>query len=173
MTTTTQVPAVLDYLVTKATASTSLGASATNPVIIHDGPSLTTDTLIEPLHRWIGWDQVSGGGTGADAVQSWPVLDKARTRDEDGTVVLTADACSGTTTLKTVRDSCLSIVSAVELLLRGNGVTGPGDATMGGLVLWSAVDGPFQWTPRQTPEGAGCACVFHITYRARLTTTGA
>jgi hypothetical protein len=172
MTTTSQIPAVTDWLVNAATVSTSLGASPSAPVVIHDGPAVTTDTLIQPLHLWIGWDQVTGGGAGASAVQGWPVLDRARTRDEDGVIVCTADAWSGVTVTKTQRDSCAAVVSAVELLLRGGGVgTDPGDASMGGLVLWSAVDGPYEWYPRQTPEGAGCACVFRITYRARLVTS--
>ena len=172
MTTTSLIPGVIDYLVGAAKNSGSL-ALASPAVTIHDGPPLSNDTLAEPLHLYIGWDQVSGGaGSDPSAVQSWPVLDKARTRDEDGTVVCTADAWSGDTALKTQRDACAAIVAAVELLLRGDGTTGPGDATMGGLVFWSGVDA-MQWFPRQTSDGAGMACVFTITYRARLVTTGA
>ena len=171
MTTTSLVPAVIDYLVTQATASASLGASPSNPVDIHDGPLLTADELVRPLHLYIGWDSVSGAGE-PTGVQSWPVLDKARTKDEDGTIVCTAEAWTGDTVMKTARDSCAAVVAAVELLLRGNGATGPGDATMGGLVLWSGVD-HMTWYPQQSPNGAVCSCVFTIVFRARLTTTGA
>lgn len=171
MTTTSQVPDVIDYLVAQAQASLSLGASPTAPVVIHDGPPLTADTLVQPLHLYIGWDQVSGSGGDPSAVQSWPVLDHARTKDEDGTIVCTADAWSGDTTMKTQRDACAAIVAAVELLLRGEpDAGGPGDASMGGLLLWSGVDAA-TWFPRQTPGGAGCACVFTVIFRARLTTS--
>ena len=173
MTVTSRIPDVIDWLVNAATVSASLGASPLAPVTVHDGPPPTSETLAAPLHLYIGWDQVTGGGQGADAVQDWPVLDKARTRDENGTVICTADGWTGSTTGKTARDLCKGIVAGVELLLRGDGTTGPGDASMGGLVMWSGVAGPFEWFPRQTADGAGCACVFRITYRARLVTTGA
>ena len=171
MTTTSLTPAVIDYLVTAATNSVSLGASVSAPVKIHDGPPVNGEELIQPRHLYIGWDQVAGGGE-PSAVQAWPVLDKARTRDEDGTVICTADAWSGDTVMKTQRDACAAIVAAVELLLRGDGTTGPGDARMGGLVFWSAVD-TMQWHYRQDPLRAGCACVFTVTFRSRLVTTGA
>lgn len=171
MTTTSLTPAVIDYLVTAAGNSAALGGASPR-VTIHDGPPLSNDTLAEPLHLYIGWNQVSQGSEDPSAVQAWPVMDKARTKDEDGTVVCTADAWSGDTTMKTQRDACKAIVAAAELLLRGDGTTGPGDATMGGLVFWSGIDA-LQWFPRQMPDGAGMACVFTITYRARLVTTGA
>ena len=172
MTTTSQVPAVIDWLVAAAQASPALGASASAPVVVLDGPEVTADTLAEPLHLWVGWDQEATGSADAEATQTWPVLDKARTRDEDGAITCTADAWSGDTAMKTQRDSCAAIVAAVELLLRGTPAAGgPGDASMGGLVLWSQVAGPFTWHPRQTADGAGCACVFRVTYRARLTTS--
>lgn len=171
MTTTTQVPAVIDWLLSAAQASAQLGA-ASPAVQVHDGPVLTDDELAEQLNLWIGWDQVNGTAEGMSASQAWPVLDHARTRDEDGTVTCTADAWTGSTTSRKARDACDQIVAGVELLLRGDGSTGPGDATMGGLVFWSAVD-EFTWYPRQSADGAGCACVFKVSYRARLVTTGA
>jgi hypothetical protein len=171
MTTTTQVPAVIDYLVAASRQSPSLGASASSKVIVIDGPPLTTDTFADQLHLYIGGIPNTEAVT-ATAVQAWPVMDSARTRDEDGDITLVADAWGGTTVLKTVRDQCALIVAGVELILRGTPKTGgPGDATMGGLVMWSGVDGPFSWTPRQTQQGAGCSCEFRVTYRARLTTS--
>lgn len=171
MTTTSQVPAVTDWLVNAARNSTSLGASTAAPVIVLDGPFITRDTLAEPLHLYIGAvpDTLDAAAT---AVQDWPVMDHARTRDEDGDITLTADAWSGSTVMKTQRDACAAIVAAVELLLRGDTLTGgPGDASMGGLVQWSGVSGPFTWLQRQSQDGAGCSCVFHVTYRARLRTS--
>lgn len=160
---TSAVPAVTDYLVAAATA-------ALTGVVVFDGPNPTADTLAEPKHLWIGWDtQGSSGEPAADAAQDWPVSDFGRTKDEDGTIICTADAWSGSTTIKTHRDDAAAIVAAVELLLRGTPQQGgPGDASMGGLVLWSGVNGPYQWYPRQNQSGAGCGVVFRIIYKARL-----
>lgn len=168
---TSQVPAVIDYLIAKAQASASLGASATAKVAVHDGPPATGDELAGQRNLWIGWDQVNGSPGGENSAQSWPLLDMARTRDEDGSVTCTADAWLGGS-MKEARDMCAAVVAGVELLLRGNGQTGPGDATMGRLVLWSAVD-DLHWFPRRDSSGTGMACVFTVTFRARLTTTGA
>jgi hypothetical protein len=169
MTVSSSVPAVIDYLVAQCQASALLGASATAPVTVTDGPSTTTDTLTESLHLWIGWDQVTNAGAGMEAVQKWPYSDHARTRDEDGTIVCTADAWGTGTTAQAARNACYSIIYGLDLLLRGDPAAGgPGDASMGGLVMWSAVDGPFEWFPRQDQSGPGCACVFHVTYHSRL-----
>ena len=61
MTTTTQVPDVLDYLYTTCKASTLLGAAPGTPVIVFDGPNITDDTAAEPLHLWIGYDPMNPG----------------------------------------------------------------------------------------------------------------
>lgn len=170
--TTTRVPDVIGYLVTECTASALLGASPTAPVRVIDGPPVTGDELAEQRLLYIGWDAVNGnpaGGTEvANAAQVWPFGDKARTRDEDATVVCTADAWTGSTVTQDARNACYAIVQGVDTLLRGDpDAGGPGDASMGGLVFWSAPDS-FAWYPRQTPNGAGWACVFHVSYHARL-----
>jgi hypothetical protein len=167
---TSRVPDVIDWLVSAAQNSPQLGA-ATPAVTVIDGPPPTTDTYSELLHLYIG-DVPSSDEAAATAAQTWPVLDHARTRDEDGDVTLTADAWSGSSNMKAVRDQAKAIIAAVELLLRGDGRTGPGDATMGGLVMWSGVDGPYTWSQRQTQEGPGCTVTFRVVYRARLTTGG-
>jgi hypothetical protein len=169
-TTTSLIPAVTDYLVTAATASTALGA-AVPQVIVLDGPPVTGDTLVDPRHLFIGWDPQAANTPAAQAVQDFAFIDHARTRDEDGEIMCAADAWGGSTVMKVHRDSAAAIVAAVELMLRGDPASGgPGDASMGGLVFWAGVAGPYAWYPRQTPDGAGMLCTFRITYRARLTT---
>jgi hypothetical protein len=169
VTTASQLPAVIDYLVAACTASPSLGA-ASPPVAVFDGPMPPVATQALPLALWIGCDPMTVDAQTGDVVQSWPVFDKARTKDEDGTLTCAAQNWSGTANNKTVRDGAAGLVAAVELLLRGNGVTGPGDATMGNLVFWSGVDAA-RWYPRQIAGGVAMLVVFDITYRARLVTT--
>jgi hypothetical protein len=169
---TSAVPRVIDYLFTAAVASPLLGASPTAPVTVLDGPTVGTDTLADLLHLWIGHeDPRSYEASAAGAIQRWKPMDHGRTRDEDGEIWCTADAWTGSVVMKAARDQCAAIVGGVELLLRGLPQDGgPGDLTMGGLVYWSAVDGPFSWAQRQEQQGAGCQCTFRVTYRARLTT---
>jgi hypothetical protein len=173
---TSQVPAVIEYLVAAAGSSLLLGS---NPdpaakVVVIDGPTLTGDTLAEFLHLWIGNDDPAQSDVlGATATQRWGPMDHGRTRDEDGEVWLTADAWSGSVTMSVLRGQCAAIVGGVEALLRGLPADGgPGDLTMGGLVYWSGVDGPYTWSQRQNAQGAGASCTFRVTYRARLVTTG-
>lgn len=169
---TSQVPAVIDYLVAAAKASTLLGANPTAPVSVFDGPQPPRLTQDLQSVLWIGADPANLGDVAADADQTWAWMDHARTRDEDGVIVCAAQHWSGDTTVKTHRDGAAAIVAGVELLLRGDTLTGgPGDASMGGLVMWSGASGPYQWYPRQVAGGALMLVVFRITYRARLTTS--
>lgn len=171
MTTTSQVPAVIDYLVAAAKASPLLGA-ASPPVSVFDGvqPPAVTQALNQVL--WVGADPTQPDGVFADGTQSWPVLDNARTKDEDGTVTCSAQHWSGDPSVKVHRDGAAAIVAGVETLLRGNGATGPGDATMGRLVLWSGTD-VGRWETRQLAGGVAVLVVFTVVFRARLITTGA
>jgi hypothetical protein len=170
MTTTSQVPAVIDYLVTACQSSPSLG-QATPQVYVFDGPQPPAATQSLEQVLWIGCDPANPDAVLGDSVQSWPVLDHARTRDEDGTVACAAQHWSGDPSVKTHRDGAAAIMAAVELLLRGDPAAGgPGDASMGGLVLWSGVDAA-EWYPRQVAGGTAVLVVFKIIYRARLTTS--
>jgi len=167
VTTTSQVPAVTDYLVATAQAWPSLDG-----VLVVDGPQTPVATQDMQQVLWIGANPAELTGTSAEADQNWPVMDSARTRDENGTITCAAQHWSGDTTIKTHRDGAAAIVAAVELMLRGTPrVGGPGDASMGGLVMWSGVAGPYEWYPRQVANGALMLTVFRITYRARLTTS--
>lgn len=167
MTTTSQIPAVTDWLVNAAENAAALAG-----VSVFDGPQVPAATQSMESVLWIGADPASLSEATAEASQDWPVMDNARTRDEDGAITCSAQHWSGDTTIKTHRDGAAAIVAAVELLLRGTPRTGgPGDATMGGLVQWSGVSGPYAWYPRQIASGALMLVTFRITYRARLTTS--
>ncbi len=171
MTTTSAVPAVIDWLVNAAKASPLLGL-ASPAVSVFDGvqPPVATQALSQVL--WSGCDPTTPDGVFADAAQAFAVMDHARTRDEDGTVTCSAQHWSGDPTVKTHRDGAAAIVAGVEQLLRGDGSTGPGDATMGRLALWSGID-VGRWETRQLAGGVAVLCTFTVIYRVRLITTGA
>ena len=167
MTMTSQLPAVIDWLVAGAKASPLLTG-----VTVVDGPQVPAAVQALPTVLWVGCDPGSPGDPVASAEQDWPVMDQGRTRDEDGDVVLAARHRSGDSTSKVRRDGAAAIVGGVELLLRGTPQSGgPGDVTMGNLVQWAGVDGPFTWSQRLLANGAECLVTFHIRYRARLLTT--
>jgi hypothetical protein len=164
---TSKIPAVTDYLVQTAKAWPSLEG-----VSVFDGPQPSLNTQSLPLALWIGANAAQPGSATATAQQAWPLIDEGRTRDEDGDITCSAQHWSGDPSNKVHRDGVAAIVGAVELLLRGiPAAGGPGDLTMGGLVMWSSVDGPFEWTPRQVAGGTACLVTFTVSFRARLTTS--
>jgi hypothetical protein len=166
---TSQVPAVTDYLVTTAQASTSLGASTTAPVVVVDGEDVTQDLRANQRLLWIGFDPLNPGQAAASAAQDWPNLDQGRAIDEDGEITCAAQYWSGSTAMKFNRDGCAAIAGAFAALLRGTPAAGgPGDTQMGGLVFWSRV-AAWEWSQQQLPSGAAVMCVFKVLYRARLT----
>jgi hypothetical protein len=171
MTTTSQAPAVIDWLVNAAKASPLLGA-ATPAVSVFDGPQppVATQALAQVL--WIGCDPAQPADKAAESAGGWPVMDHARTREEHGTITCAAQHWSGDPASKVHRDGAAAIMGGVELLLRGDGTTGPGDASMGDLVFWSAVGDSVEWYPRQLAGGVACLVVFTVSYYTRLTTTG-
>ena len=161
---TSAVPQVTDYLYTTATALLPA-------VTVFDGPNPTADSMAAASHLWIGWNPQAAEATGAAADQDFAFLDYARTRDERGTITCAAENWSGSTVVKIQRDATAAIVAQVELMLRGTpGTGGPGDASMGGLCMWSQVTGPYEWYPRQNDDGSAVLCVFTVSYYARLTT---
>jgi len=170
-----QVPAVIDYLVATCQASPAFGpvpvagAIAPVPVVVTDGPNVTEDVMANQRLLWIGYDRTNPGEVSGTTALDWPNLDMARTVDEDGEITCSAEFWSGDTTVKTNRDGCAAIVTAVSELLKGTPVTGgPGDTTMGGLCFWSRVSAS-AWAQQQKSTGATVLCVFKIAYRARLT----
>lgn len=166
---TSRVPQVIDWLVAAAQASPLLGG-ATPQVSVWDGVQPPGGSQEAPRSLWIAGDPSAPGDAVAEAEQEFGLLDKGRTRNESGSVALTAQFYSGSTDNKVNRDGAAAIVAGAEVLLRGDGRTGPGDCTMGGLVWWSEVSGPFAWQERQLSSGASCLVTFHVTWLARLTT---
>lgn len=168
---TSRIPQVTDYLVAAATASPLLGADPVSPVAVYDGPQVPGLGQQQERALWVGADPAALGDPAAQAEQMFGPMDHARTRDEDGSIVIAAQHWSGDTSNKVHRDGAAAIIGGVELLLRGFPQDGgPGDTTMGGLVWWSEVTGPFAWRPRQVTGGALCLVTCFVTYRIRLTT---
>jgi hypothetical protein len=166
--TTSLVHDVINYLVTQCNSSAALGG-ASPPVLVIDGPTAAGEPLTAQQQMWIGFDAVTGGTDAASATQKWPFLGTSGAfRDETGAVTCTAQAWSGDLTPATSRAVVKTMVGAVENMLRGYPPAGPGDSSMGGLVQWSAVDGPFNWTQSQDNNGFSAMCVFRVTYFARL-----
>jgi hypothetical protein len=160
---------VINYLVTACNASTSLGA-ATPSVLVIDGPTPAGEELVPQQRVWIGYDALTGASEAGQALQAFQYVgNSAGRRREDGQITCTAEAYSGDTTMANARATCKALVGAVEVLLRGYpGQLGPGDASMGGLVQWAEVAGPYVWTQSQDENGCSAMCVFRITYRAYL-----
>ena len=165
---TSQVPAVTDYLVTTCQNSVLLGL-ANPPVTVLDGPDVTADIRVQQQLLWIGYNPLAADAEAATATQMWPIMDHARTLDEDGEILCAAEFWTGTTTMKTARDGCASIVGSVATLLRGDpSGGGPGDTSMGALVFWSRIS-EWSWRQQQGPDGTSVLCVFKIVYKMRLT----
>ena len=167
--TTSVAPDVADYLVAQCEASPLLGAAAP-PVTIFDGPHLSQDQLAAGQRMWIGFDPFAGQAP-MESVQDFAAMgDMARARNETGHVICAAEDWSGDTAMKPHRDAVKNLIGVVELMLRGRpDLGGPGDYSMGGLVLWAQVTDT-AWYQGQPADGASCACVFKVGYQARLTT---
>ena len=169
---TSLAPDVWDYLVAQCQASPVLGLAMV-PVGVFDGPAVSPDQVASFAQRlWIGHDPFSGPSqAGMEADQVFAHLDHARTREETGHITCAVEDYSGDPDMRVHRAAVKSLLGTVELLLRGDPATGgPGDASLGGLVMWAEVGGPFAWYPAQLDNGASMACVFRIAYEARLTT---
>ena len=172
MSTVSLAPDVIAWLVNSCQTSVQLG-QASPSVLVFDGPHVTDSQLDARSQKlWIGYDPMAPGSAAAEADQDFAGLDMALKRNESGWVTLAAEDSSGDVAMAGHRASVKSMVGAVELLLRGTPRSnGPGDSSMGGLVLWSQVTGPFTWYQAQLDSGASAMCVFRVSYRARLVTS--
>ena len=176
---TEHIPDVISYLLSAAASNVSLGAAPV-PVTVIDGQPATQDVLAVnetglTQRLWIGSDGYAGPGAlvaAAESHQGFSFLDRARTRDDDITIMCAGEAVAGDGVMAEARAAAFAVVAAVELMLRGSpGTTpaSPGDATMGGLVYWSEVTGPVELHQEQGDTGAIALVKFRVTAFVRLT----
>lgn len=125
MTTTSRIPAVLDYLTAAFTAAATLGGSPSAPVAVYDGPVVTE--VPAQLTLWVGVDDPdSDAPVAAESESQWAAIGNLA-QDETITVNCVAEAWSGDIDVRTNRQAAFGIVAAVEALLRA-------DATLGGTL---------------------------------------
>lgn len=157
--TTSRVPALIDYLVTTFTAAATLGAAAPQ-VIVYDGPQVTANP--SPLALFVGMDDISAGGAAeaATSEQEWAGLGK-QARNEIVTVNCVAEAWSGETDVKTLRTAAYAIVAAVEDIVRTDPFSGlalfPDPGVTGHRLLQD-----------NTPEGAVADVAFQVIFKSRI-----
>lgn len=158
MTTTTAVPAVIDYLVDTFTAAPTLGAAA-DPVTIIDGPE-TFQYSGRAL--WVGVDDLdSAAPLAAESNQEWVGVG-ARARDEQLSVFCILQGWGGDQKFRSARDDAAATLAAIEAVLRG-------DVYLGGLTLFQApgMTGAI-WMQAFTDKGAAVRIPFRIEAKARL-----
>lgn len=166
---TSAIPAAMDWLVGACKTNVVAVGGVQGPVFISDGPLITLDPLVYPQRLMIGGDTINVGEPAAEGEQEFAALNQARTRNETFHIVCTAEDWSGDTTMQARRSNVFALVRQVELLVRG--VAGnPGDATMGGSVLFAGISGPMQVHQVQDGNGASATVTFRIAAKARLTT---
>lgn len=167
--TTSAIPAAIDWLVAKCQASITPTDGVSQKVFISDGPLITLDPMVYPQRLMIGGDPTKPDEVAAEGEQEFAAINQARTRNEEFHIVCAAEDWSGDTTMKTRRDNVFALVAQVETFIRGvNG--NPGDATMGGTVLFAGISGPMHLHQAQDASGASATVIFRISAKARLTT---
>ena len=155
--TTSQVPALIDALITQCPNVMPDG------VIVQDG--LGTDgTPGDYLYVGVGAEFGTGSSVrSADTQQVKATLGSGRSRDETGTVVCAAYSWNGGGDQKTVRDAAYAIVAAVETLLRTSPNLGIAAGGMFDAELGS------QWLDQSSDaNGVDALIVFEIKFRARI-----
>ena len=163
---TSAVPAVIDYLVAQARASTALGASTTAPVTIYDGPTIDGAWPNLSLHigselAYVLTPDVTPAPEAAFSNQTW-VGAGNRKRNENLTIHCVIDAHVGESITKMARDAAHSVLSAFEDMTRV-------DANTGGTVLFNdpGVTNT-HWYAGQIKDGARALITFDFNCDARI-----
>ena len=157
---TSQIPALIDYLVNLFTNAATLGA-ATPPVTVYDGPQTTAGTA--PLALWVGLDdpdtdQVAPSAAASE--QEWAGLGKLA-RNEISTIHCVAEAWTGADDIRSMRVAAFAIVAAVEDIVRSDPFSGLAlfpDPGVTGLEL----------RQNNTQAGSQARVSFQIAFKSRL-----
>jgi hypothetical protein len=153
---TSQVPALIDALVTNATA-------ALPTTTVYDGFGISDDPG-DFLMVGVEDPDLQGAATSAQFAQVPATMGPARTRDETGSVTCAALSWNGDGDQKAARDAAFTIVAAVESMLRNDPSQGLGPG--GYFVVQFGGTGTL--TQQQDDNGALALVIFTVTYRARI-----
>jgi hypothetical protein len=153
---TSRVPALIDYLVTAFTAAPTLGA-ATPPVSVFDGPPTTADPA--PLALHVGMDDLFSDQAPTSATSDQIRQGLAQKRQETVTVHCAAVAWAGTDDMRTVRQSAFAILAAAEDIIRLNndGFGGNAGAALPGV-------SGIALQQNNTAQGAVAQVTFQVTF---------
>ena len=155
------IPDLLDYLVTTFTNSVTLGA-ATPPVKVIDGPVQILDPL--PLALWVGVDDITAARDGnlisaGASQQNWAGFGRL-SRDEQAAISCVAGAWTGNNTFSPLRAAASAIVDAVEAIVKA-------DTTAPALFPNPGVTAA-EWLQENTGNGLQVFVQFQIIYKVRL-----
>lgn len=155
---TSQVPALIDALVTRATA-----ALAAVPVDVRDGYGVTDDPS-DFLMVGIEEPTIPAAGFAGSSDQVPGPFGTSRPRDENGAVWLAAYSWNGNNDQKAARDAAYSYMAAVEDILRAD--PNLGIASGGNFV--AQMGDTQRLTQNQDSNGADALLIFNVAFFARI-----
>lgn len=162
---TSAVFGAIDNLLSMCRAYAAIPGSPLENVNIFDGPVVLESEYVHPDSLFIG-DTGDDAPSGSSQQDFGPYGRTTGSRDENGTILCTAESTSGDTVISTRRARVKEIVGAVEDLVRQN-VLATSDPTLGGSVLWCRITNQ-ELRQSQTVDGALAEMLFVVAFRARL-----
>lgn len=150
---TSVVPALVDALVTQATAELP-------DIQVYDGFGISEDPG-DFLMIGVEDPDNENAAFSADWSQSWAGLGN-HARDEEGTITCAALSWNGDANQKAARDGVFATLAALETLLRE-------DPTLGVITTgWVQMGGSLQLSQAQSEAGADALLVFQVHFKARI-----
>jgi hypothetical protein len=156
--TTSRVPALIDALVSRATAEL-----IALPVLVVDGYGVSDDPS-DFLMIGIEEPSIPAAGFAGSSDQVPGPMASTRPRDENGAVWCAAYSWNGDGIQKTARDAAYSYMAAVETLLRAD--PNLGIATGGNFV--AQMGDTQRLTQNQDSNGADALLIFNVSFFARI-----
>jgi len=155
---TSQVPALIDALVSRATT-----ALASTSCLVIDGYGVDTDPA-DFLMIGIEEPTIPTAGFAGSSDQTTGPFGTTRPRDENGSVWCAAYSWNGDSIQKTARDAAYSYMAAVETLLRAD--PNLGIAAGGNFV--AQMGDTQRLTQNQDSNGADALLIFNVSFFARI-----